>query len=602
MSLSSPRTIRSVLVANRGEIALRVMKACRELGIATVAVYGEGEADAPHVRYADRAYRVRPEAGSPYLAIDALVATARAASVDAVHPGYGFLAENPAFATAVTASSITWIGPAAETIATMGDKIAARRAAARAGVGSVPGTTTPVESAAEATRWADAHGYPVAVKAAAGGGGRGFRVARRAEEMGSAFSECRGEAERYFGNPDVYLERYLERPRHVEVQVFGDQHGHVVALGERDCSIQRRHQKLIEESPSPAVTEEVRADLKSGSVALATSVSYVGAGTIEYLLAADGSFSFLEMNTRIQVEHTVTEMVTGIDLVKEQLRVASGEPLSFSREALIPRGWAIECRINAEDAGRNFAPAPGTISRYREPTGFGVRVDGAMGEGDSISPMYDSLIAKLVVWGRDRPEAIARMRRALGDFEIAGVETTIPFHERVLGHEAFVAGEATTTFLDEFPDVLTRPYPPRVSASPNPVPGAARPETTEPLGLLVEVNGQRFDTRITGLPGQLTVPQRKRAERPRRRSAAATQSPASTELVSAIQGTVIRVEVAPGDAVATGDVVCVVEAMKMENEIGAHRDGRITELHVAVGDSLAVGAVIASIVDEPARP
>ena len=565
--------------------------------MATVAVYGDGEVSAPHVRYADRAYRVASGAASPYLAIDALVTTARAAGVDAVHPGYGFLAENAAFATAVTDAGLVWIGPAAQTIATMGDKIAARRAAALAGVSSVPGTMSPVESAGEATHWADRHGYPVAIKAAAGGGGRGFRVARNAAAMEDAFNECRGEAERYFGNPDVYLERYLERPRHVEVQVFGDHHGHVVALGERDCSIQRRHQKLIEESPSPAVSDEVRARLMSASVALASAVSYVGAGTIEYLLGDDGSFSFLEMNTRIQVEHTVTEMVTGIDLVKEQLRVAAGEPLSFSAEALTSRGWAIECRINAEDAGRNFAPAPGTITRYREPAGFGVRVDGAMGEGDSILPMYDSLIAKLVVWGRDRPEAISRMRRALGDFEIEGVATTIPFHQRVLGHEAFTGGDATTSFLDEFPGVLPEPYVPQASVSPGAIAQGAPPDPAEHLGLIVEVNSQRFDARVVGLPSRGATPERERTKRPRRRSTTSAQAPTGDEVVSAVQGTVIRVGVAAGDVVEAGALICVVEAMKMENEIGAHRHGKISELNVGIGDPVAVGAVIATIVD-----
>lgn len=592
-----PRRIRTVLIANRGEIALRVMKACKEVGMGTIAVYGDGEGEAPHVRYADRAFRIVPTSGSPYLAVDDLVATARVANADAVHPGYGFLAENPAFARAVAGAGLTWIGPSAETIATMGDKIESRRVAERAGVGVVPGTGVSVETAAKATRWAAEHGYPVAVKAAAGGGGRGFRVARSAAEMEDAFVGSRGEAERYFANPAVYLERYLDHPRHVEVQVFGDQHGHVVALGERDCSIQRRHQKLIEESPSPAVSGSERARLLAASVALASAVSYVGAGTIEYLLDKDGRFYFLEMNTRIQVEHTVTEMVTGIDLVKEQLRVASGEPLSFTPETSVPRGWAIECRINAEDAGRSFAPAPGTISHYREPTGFGVRVDGAVRAGDAIMPMYDSLIAKLVVWGRDREEAIARMRRALADFEIAGVATTIPFHESVLRHEAFLAGEATTSFLDDFPEVVPAPFEPDRSVSPRrPLPGVPL-ETRERLDLIVEVNGQRFETRVLGLPGRTQATALERPNRPQRRhSGTPTPSPTGAELVSAVQGTVIRIAVTEGEPVSEGDLVCVVEAMKMENEIVAHREGMISVLHVAPGDSIAVGTGIATIV------
>lgn len=595
MSSSSSQPFQSVLIANRGEIALRIIRACKELGAGTIAVYGDGEENAPHVRYADAAYRIDPASGPPYLAVDELVATALAAGADAVHPGYGFLAENADFAIAVVEAGLGWIGPAPETIATMGDKIAARRVAALAGVGVVPGTASEVDSPAEAIRWAADHGYPVAVKAAGGGGGRGFRVARSDADMEDAFLGSRGEAERYFANPAVYLERYLDHPRHIEVQVFGDEHGTVVALGERDCSVQRRHQKLIEESPSPAVPEAVRARLLTASIALASTVSYVGAGTIEYLLAEDGSFYFLEMNTRIQVEHTVTEMVTGIDLVKEQIRVASGEPLGFTAETSAPRGWAIECRINAEDAGRAFAPSPGTISRYREPVGFGVRVDGAVGAGDEIPPMYDSLIAKLVAWGRDRPEAIARMRRALSDFEIGGVATTLPFHARVLGHEVFVAGKATTSFLDEFPEVIPEPYVPDTGAPLEPAVRGDAVTGTERLDLVVEVNGRRFDTRITGLPSAAATT-RRRPERSRRHSLKSS-SPlaAGDDLVSAVQGTVIRIAITEGDSVAAGDPVCIVEAMKMENEIVAHRDGTIAALRVAVGDSVAVGAHIATI-------
>lgn len=591
-----PRPINRVLIANRGEIALRIMRACRELGIETVAVYGDGEEHASHVRYADRAHRIASPSGVPYLASPQLLAAARAAEVDAIHPGYGFLAENAAFAEEVANAGLVLIGPSVDAIARMGDKIESRRVAAAAGVHPVPGTTSPVQSEAEATRWAAQHGYPVAVKAAGGGGGRGFRVARDASEMKAAFERSRGEAERYFSNPAVYLERYLERPRHIEVQVFGDLHGQVVAFGERDCSIQRRHQKLIEESPSPAVTTALRERFLAASTALASSVSYVGAGTIEYLLDADGNFYFLEMNTRIQVEHTVTEMVTGIDLVKEQFMVASGEPVSFTSDACAPRGWAIECRINAEDAGEDFRPTPGTISHYREPAGFGVRVDGALQAGDAILPMYDSMIAKLIVWGRDRDEAIARMRRALSDFEIGGVATTIPFHQRVLQHESFLRGEATTSFLNDFPDVLPLPYDPnsdRFNASP---PQSPAPSSDDRLDLLVEVNGQRFDARITGLSSRQTSSSRGQPPkaRPRRNSISHHRS-SGEDLISSVQGTVIRIVVEEGATVAEGDLICVVEAMKMENEIVAHRSGRVASVAVSIGDSIRVGTEIATI-------
>jgi len=594
-----PRPIKRILIANRGEIALRIMKACGELGIETVAVYGDDEDFAPHVRYADRAHRIVAPYGSPYLATAQLVEVAKATKADAVHPGYGFLAENTAFARAVAEAGLILIGPSAEAIATMGDKIESRRAAIAAGVRPVPGTSSPIESVAEARHWMDHNGYPVAVKASGGGGGRGFRVARSAADVRAAFEGSRGEAERYFSNPAVYLERYLDHPRHVEVQVFGDHYGKVVALGERDCSIQRRHQKLVEESPSPAVSSELRQRLLSASVALASSVSYVGAGTIEYLLDSEGEFFFLEMNTRIQVEHTVTEMVTGIDLVKEQVRVASGDPLSFTQDSCAPRGWAIECRINAEDAGRKFTPAPGTISHYREPTGFGVRVDGAMQSGDTIMPMYDSLIAKLIVWGRDREEAIARMRRALDDFEIGGIVTTIPFHIRVFQHESFLSGQATTTFLDDFPEVIPNPYDQRSDRFVTPQ-GQERAATDGRLDLIVEVNGQRFQTTVSGsiVRGTSIPPRRPEGTRQRRDKTSGHQSTGDT-LTTSVQGTVIRIAVEQGASVDLGDLICVVEAMKMENEIVAHRAGQVASLDVSVGDSIAVGTGIATIVSLP---
>ncbi len=584
-------SIERVLIANRGEIALRVARACRELGIASIAIYGDGEEHAAHVRYADDAWRITSTSGLPYLDIDAIVSIARRAGAGAVHPGYGFLAENAAFARAVQEAGLIFIGPSPEAIAAMGDKVRARQIAVAAGVSPVPGTTDPVPGVAAARAWAKENAYPVAVKAAGGGGGRGFRVARNEGEMAAAFEGSRGEAERYFANPSVYLERYLERPRHVEVQIFADTQGHVVAMGERDCSIQRRHQKLIEETPSPAVTPEIRAAIFAASEKLARAVDYIGAGTIEYLLDADGSFYFLEMNTRIQVEHTVTEMVTGIDLVKEQIRVAEGQPLSFA--APVPTGgWAIECRINAEDAARNFGPAPGRIIAYEEPKGFGVRVDGSLSAGGEIHPGYDSLIAKLVCWGRDRDEAIDRMLRALGDFRIEGVPTTIPFDLRALANPVFRAGDATTTFIEEHPDVLPAPAPPAVTMNPD---GEAAPA---PASLLVEVGGHRFDVSVIGAP----APASARTEgagraKPRRRASAGTAvvTGAEKDLLSPIQGTVVRVAASDGQTVSRGALICVVEAMKMENEVTAHRDGTVRDLAVAVGEGIKVGSRIATI-------
>jgi acetyl-CoA/propionyl-CoA carboxylase biotin carboxyl carrier protein len=582
------RPIRSVLIANRGEIAVRVVRACRELGIRAIAIYGEGDEHALHVQLADAAYRIPDGPGLPYLRQDAIIAVAKEAGADAVHPGYGFLAENGDFAAAVTDAGLIFIGPSAEAIRAMGDKVAARRIATEAGVGPVPGTTAPVATVSDAIAAAAEIGYPVAVKASGGGGGRGFRVARSEDELPKAFEGSRGEAERYFANPDVYLERYLEHPRHIEVQVFGDMHGTIVAIGERDCSIQRRHQKLIEEAPSPAVAPELRERLLDASERLSQAVDYVGAGTIEYLLDDDGSFYFLEMNTRIQVEHTVTEMVTGIDLVKEQIRVAEGHPLSFGGEARQTHGWAIECRINAEDPGRDFAPTPGTITEYREPAGFGVRVDSAMMPGGTIHAGYDSLIAKLVTWGRDRAEAVARMERCLADYVIEGVPTTIPFDRKALADPGFLAHGAATTFVGDHPELI----PPPQTATP-----AGEAEEDHRERLLVEVNGQRFDVVVHGGPPVAAAPAATRA-RPSRRSAGsktAASNGGGNDLVSPIQGTVIRVDAAEGDAVEAGALICVVEAMKMENELVAHQAGTVTALPIAVGEGVKVGDLVATI-------
>ncbi|MBA2289129.1 MAG: acetyl-CoA carboxylase biotin carboxylase subunit [Chloroflexia bacterium] len=587
----SERVIESVLVANRGEIAVRVIRACRESGVRSVAVYGDGDEQAMHVELAADAWRIPDGEGLPYLRSQALIEVAKQSGADAIHPGYGFLSENGDFAEAVEASGLIFIGPDASTIRAMGDKVAARRIATEAGVGPVPGSDGPVKTIDDARIEAERIGYPIAVKASGGGGGRGFRVARSDSELEGAFSGSKGEAERYFANPAVYLERYLEHPRHIEAQVFGDAHGTVIAMGERDCSIQRRHQKLVEEAPSPAVTPEVRARLLEASEALARRVGYVGAGTIEYLLDEDGSFFFLEMNTRIQVEHTVTEMVTGIDLVKEQLRVAQGSPLSFGSEVRETRGWAVECRINAEDPGRDFAPMPGMITAYREPAGFGVRVDSAISPGATINERYDSMIAKLVTWGRDRSEALARMDRCLRDYQIEGVPTTIPYHLAALREESFVRQGATTTFVADHPELIPPPFAGEARQG-EPVPEAER--------MVIEVNGRRFDVAVHGTGTLQASAASAKRKRPGRTSGSGQSAPKSTgdNLVSPIQGTVIRVAVEEGASVAAGDVICVVEAMKMENELSAHKAGVVSSLTVEVGGSVKVGDVVATITGE----
>ena len=448
---------KKVLIANRGEIALRVIRACRELGIQTVAVYSEADRESLHVRFADDDVCIGPApARESYLRIPRLIAAAEIAGADAIHPGYGFLAENAEFAETCAASNITFIGPTADQIRKMGDKAVARATMAAVGVPIVPGTPGPVEDADEALEFAKSIGFPVIIKAAAGGGGKGMRVAKEADEFSRSFQLARSEALSAFGNGDVYVEKYLVRPRHIEFQVMGDQHGRVIHLGERDCSVQRRHQKLIEEAPSPAVTPELRAKMGDAAVKGAKSIDYVGAGTIEMLLDEDGSYYFMEMNTRIQVEHPVTEMLYGVDLVKEQIRVAAGEKLSI-KELPPPRGHVIECRVNAEDPARNFQPSPGRIEVLHPPGGPGVRLDTHAYAGYSVPPYYDSLIAKLICQGRDRQEAIRRMQMSLESFIIVGVTTTIPFLARVMQNKRFQSGDVDTKFLERESDLMKEP-------------------------------------------------------------------------------------------------------------------------------------------------
>jgi acetyl-CoA/propionyl-CoA carboxylase biotin carboxyl carrier protein len=580
--------IERVLIANRGEIAVRVARACRDLGLGVVAVYGPGDEDARHVRIADDAYRIDSELPSPYLDSAALVAIASRAGARFVHPGYGFLAENAAFAEACAQASLLFVGPPAHAIAVMGDKVAARAAASAAGVPVLPGTAGPVADAAAARTWAAKAGYPIVLKAAAGGGGRGFRVAEQPEDVNGAFESAQSESERAFGDGRLYAERYLARPRHVEVQIFADKMGTTVALGDRDCSIQRRHQKLIEESPAPNISDPVRVAMAEAAVRLARAVDYVGAGTVEFLVEQDGSFWFLEMNTRIQVEHTVTEEVFGVDLVREQLTVAMGEPLTVGR-CSHARGHAIQCRINAEDPGNGFSPAPGLVRRFVAPLGPGIRVDTAVESGSIISDRYDSLIAKVVATGSTRDLANERMRRALDEMVVEGVPSTKSLHRNILASADFQNAALSTSFLADHEDVI---------------PAAANLGTmdaavdTEWVERVVEVNGRRFQVRLAD---DLTRTTERAASRPKRKSRPRGNhgTGGGPNFLSPIQGSVLRISKTVGDAVVAGDPIMVVEAMKMENELRAQRDGVISELPVAVGASVKVGDHLFSIM-EPA--
>ncbi|MEA2160144.1 MAG: acetyl-CoA/propionyl-CoA carboxylase, biotin carboxylase, biotin carboxyl carrier protein [Solirubrobacteraceae bacterium] len=587
-----------VLIANRGEIAVRIIRACEELGVATVAVYSELDRDAIHVQRADEAYLLGPgPASESYLSIDKLLDAVERSGAEAVHPGYGFLAENAAFAKALEDKGITFIGPPASAIDAMGSKTKARELMAKAGVPIVPGTTEPVETIDDARKVIeDTIGYPVAVKAAGGGGGKGFRVALTEDKLQDAFEGAAREGEKFFGDATVYLERYLPDPRHVEVQVLADTQGNVIHLGERDCSLQRRHQKLIEEAPAPAVDEELRARIGKIATEAAAAVNYTGAGTIEGLLQ-DGEYFFLEMNTRVQVEHCVTEMVTGLDIVKEGIRVAAGEPLSVSQEDVVLRGHAIECRINAEDASKNFAPAPGTIGAYREPAGPGVRVDSGVGPGSEISPMYDPMVAKLIVWDSDRAQATARMVRALREYEIGDLKTLLPFHEAILQTRQWANAETCRDLIEDRKWLKQLAFEKPATAEDD-----SDGEQVEQT-YTVEVSGKRFDVKVIGPPfgaggGGLNgaAPAGTARKPPRReRAAGGGASGGGDTLVSPLQGTVLKVAVDQGATVEEGALVCVIEAMKMENEITAHKGGKVSELPIAVGASVASGDTLAVI-------
>ncbi|HEY7960539.1 MAG TPA: acetyl-CoA carboxylase biotin carboxylase subunit [Solirubrobacteraceae bacterium] len=592
-----------VLVANRGEIAVRIMRALEEMGIASVAVYSEQDRDALHAARGEEAYNLGDgPAAENYLSIEKILDVAARCGAQAIHPGYGFLAENAPFAQACEQAGVVFIGPPASAIEAMGSKTRARELMQAAGVPIVPGTTEAVATVKDALKIAKGDiGFPVAVKAAGGGGGKGFRVALTEAELEGAFEGASREGEKFFSDPTVYLERYLPDPRHVEVQVLADRHGNVIHLGERDCSIQRRHQKVIEESPAPEwiVTPELREHIGRIGVEAARAVDYVGAGTIEGLLQ-DGEYFFLEMNTRVQVEHCVTEMTTGIDIVKEGIRAAAGEPLAYGQQDIALRGHAIECRINAEDASKNFAPAPGKIGAYREPTGPGVRVDSGVGAGGEVSPMYDPMVAKLIVWDADREQATRRMLRALSEYEIEGLKTLIPFHMALLGTDQWVRGETCRDLLEDRKWLKTLAFP-----APQEAGGGTAGDDDEPSKVehdyTVEVSGRRFEVKVLGAPfagagaANGTAPGGVRAAPKRTARKSSGTGGGADVLPSPLQGNMWKVLVKQGDAVEEGQLLCIIEAMKMENEITAHKAGTIVELPIVEGAPIAAGAPIATI-------
>ncbi|HEX2434381.1 MAG TPA: acetyl-CoA carboxylase biotin carboxylase subunit [Gaiellaceae bacterium] len=583
----------TILVANRGEIAIRIFRTLRELGISPVAVYSEADRGSLHLEFADEAYLLGPGPPSEsYLAQDRVIDAARRAGAEAIHPGYGFLAENATFARAVEEAGLVWIGPPPEAIEVMGSKVAARARMQAAGVPIIPGTTEPVSSADEVHVLGEEHGWPLAIKASAGGGGKGLKIVHSADEVDRAFESAQREGEAYFSDPAVYVERYLEDPRHVEVQVLADAHGNVIHLGERDCTIQRRHQKLVEETPSPAVSQELRERIGKIAVDAARAVGYRSAGTIEGLLSRDGEYFFLEMNTRIQVEHTITELVTGLDLVREQVLIAAGEPLWLRQEDVRLDGHAIECRINAEDPSNGFLPTPGRITGYREPGGPGVRVDSGVDAGREVVALYDPLVSKVCVHGLDREHATSRMLRALAEYRIDGVTTLLGFHRALLEHPCFVDG-TTCHGVVESEELAQRAD--QLSHETTSIPsGSDRGGVVlQEQHVLAELDGRRYELK-------LLVPEPPHAELARRRRSRAAggslRGGGKDAVVSPMQGTVLAVEVAEGDEVETGQVLCVVEAMKMENEITAHRAGRVSELTVAAGQPVKTGQVICVVV------
>ncbi|HZO94254.1 MAG TPA: acetyl-CoA carboxylase biotin carboxylase subunit [Candidatus Baltobacteraceae bacterium] len=593
---------RKILIANRGEIAIRVMRSAKELGCGTIAVYSDADRDALHVAYADEAYRLGPASPSQsYLNADAILDVCARAGADAVHPGYGFFAENAGFARRVIAAGMTWIGPHPDAIDAMGDKVRARQAMVAAGVPVVPGGTEPIPDAAGARLAAERYGMPLALKASGGGGGKGLKVARTPDEIESAFSTAQREATAYFGNGTIYAERYLENPKHVELQILADKHGTVLHVGERDCSLQRRHQKLWEEAPAH-IPERVREGLRAAGVQAARAIAYDSVGTIECLVSGD-AFYFLEMNTRIQVEHTVSEEISGIDLVREQILVAAGRPLAFAQDDVRFRGHAIEVRVNAEDPAQGFRPAPGTVERYREPGGFGVRVDSAAFPGFTITPDYDSMIAKLIVRGRDRAETLARLARAIDEYAIAGVPTTLPLLRALCDFGPVRDASYGTATLEPFAASLgsaaSNGATHGVAASSG---AAAGSGAGDGESIRVEVNDRLFRVRFVDLPlprGTGAGGASAKAPAPKKGGTARpAASAAGNDVVAPMHGVVVEIPVVPGANVHEGDVVAVIEAMKMMNEIRAHRAGTVGAVHVSAGTTVEARSPLVTL--EPA--
>ncbi|WP_130513615.1 acetyl/propionyl/methylcrotonyl-CoA carboxylase subunit alpha [Krasilnikovia cinnamomea] len=585
-----------VLIANRGEIAVRVARACRDAGIASVAVYADPDRDALHVRAADEAFALGGDTpASSYLDVDKILGAARASGADAVHPGYGFLSENADFAQAVLDAGLIWIGPPPQAIRDLGDKVAARHIAQRAGAPLVAGTPDPVAGSAEVVAFADVHGLPVAIKAAFGGGGRGLKVARTREEIPELYESAVREAVAAFGRGECFVERYLDRPRHVETQCLADRHGNVAVISTRDCSLQRRHQKLVEEAPAPFLSDAQVAELYAASKAILKEAGYVGAGTVEFLVGSDGTISFLEVNTRLQVEHPVTEEVSGIDLVREMFRIADGEELGYTDPPL--RGHSFEFRINGEDPGRNFLPAPGAITRFEPPTGPGVRLDTGVEAGSVIGPAWDSLLAKLIVTGATREQALQRSARALAELAIEGMATAVPFHRAVVTDPAFapeLSGRAGpfTVHTRWIETEFVNDIPPFGAAAAGQA-GEDHPRET----IVVEVGGKRLEVR---LPSDLGTSRargpRVPGARPTHRAAAKSTPPTSGDALTApMQGTVVKVAVEEGDEVKEGDLIVVVEAMKMEQPLTAHRSGTVTGLAAEVGAAVTAGTLICDI-------
>ncbi|OWO39475.1 acetyl-/propionyl-CoA carboxylase subunit alpha [Corynebacterium diphtheriae bv. gravis] len=588
------KKITKVLIANRGEIAVRVIRAARDAGIASVAVYAEPDADAPFVSMADEAFALGGQTSAEsYLVFDKILDAAKKSGADAIHPGYGFLSENGDFAEAVINAGLIWIGPSPQSIRDLGDKVTARHIALKAEAPMAPGTKEPVKDASEVVTFAEEHGLPIAIKAAFGGGGRGMKVAYAMDEVGDLYESATREAVAAFGRGECFVERYLDKARHVECQVIADMHGNVVVAGTRDCSLQRRFQKLVEEAPAPFLTDDQRTRLHESAKAICKEAGYYGAGTVEYLVGSDGLISFLEVNTRLQVEHPVTEVTTGLDLVREQFRIAEGKELHIKQDPT-PRGHAFEFRINGEDAGSNFMPAPGKVTKYIEPSGPGVRMDSGIVEGSVIGGQFDSMLAKLIVFGETRDEALQRASRALNEYVVEGMPTVLPFHRHIVENPAFIGdGEKFDVYTKWIEEEWDNPIEPYVDPTDVDDEEAALPSQK----VVVEIDGRRVEIALPGdlaLGGGAGAPKKKA----KKRRAGGSKAAISGDVVAApMQGTVIKINAEEGDEVAEGDTVVVLEAMKMENPVKAHKSGVVTGLAIAAGEGVTKGQVLLEIKD-----